>query len=376
MSTWGDLSNGFDSRQSNMAYSAAAGAPPPGGLQRSGVTNFNDQFPALGSTGLSNNNNTGLNSNKKPTNLSPAAQLAQQLNQSHQHQLHQQSTPEPQQASPHGSQKQNALSILNAIKQRNGSTSSSTTPLPPGLTGVGGSPSSVKASKSPSNIITSTTGAADGSNTAQDNANNSNNNNQDPSKTLADGAANLPDGKKEEKVEEEVELTDVEKYGLRGLLPLLKNEMNDITLLATGLDLNMLGLDMSSKEPLSKTFASPWLETSRSEVEPLFNCPPSFKIDSSGMVGVENRINTFNDETLFFIFYSKPRDILQELVARELNNRNWRYHKDLQVWLTKDSSVEPTPNGPGSEHGTYIFFDPTSWEYVTKEFVLNYSSII
>ncbi|ESW98778.1 hypothetical protein HPODL_04388 [Ogataea parapolymorpha DL-1] len=177
----------------------------------------------------------------------------------------------------------------------------------------------------------------------------------------------------------EQEMADIDKYGLKGLLPVLKMQNNELNTITTGLDLNMLGLDVTPKNDdvqISKTFASPWLETSRSEVEPVFSVPQSFQINNEELVSVESRISSFNDETLFFIFYSKPRDVLQELVARELNNRNWRYHKDLQVWLTKDSSVEPTVNGPGSENGTYVFFDPTSWEYVTKDFVLYYQSII
>ncbi|KAH3661228.1 hypothetical protein OGAPHI_006635 [Ogataea philodendri] len=177
----------------------------------------------------------------------------------------------------------------------------------------------------------------------------------------------------------EFALSDMDKYGLNALLPVLKMQNNELNTITTGLDLNMLGLDMTRKNEnvqISKTFASPWLETSRSEVEPIFSVPKSFEIKNDELASVESRISTFNDETLFFIFYSKPRDVLQELVARELNSRNWRYHKDLQVWLTKDSNVEPTVNGPASENGTYVFFDPTSWEYVTKDFVLYYQSII
>lgn len=175
------------------------------------------------------------------------------------------------------------------------------------------------------------------------------------------------------------ELEDMDKFGLKGLLSLLKHEDNDQNNIAKGIDLNMLGLDLSldsKSHILSKTLASPWLETSRSEVEPLFTRPDSFKIDSNELLPIEDRMGSFNDLTLFFIFYTKPRDILQELSARELNRRNWRYHKELQVWLTKDSNSEPKAAGIGAEEGTYIFFDPVSWEYVTKTLVLYYNSII
>ncbi|CDK24492.1 unnamed protein product [Kuraishia capsulata CBS 1993] len=169
----------------------------------------------------------------------------------------------------------------------------------------------------------------------------------------------------------------MDKYGLKGLLGMIKMENNDQTMIANGTDLSMIGLDMDPKHTkgkISRFFASPWVETSRSEVEPDFVKPASFEL--SDLSQPEEQMRKFNDETLFFIFYTKTRDIMQELAARELFNRNWRYHKDLQVWLTKDSQVEPIQNTPQSERGVYIFFDPHTWESVRKEFVLFYQSIM
>lgn len=185
-----------------------------------------------------------------------------------------------------------------------------------------------------------------------------------------------------ENPEEEIDddaLEDMDKFGLKGLVSLLRNEDNDQNNIAKGIDLNMLGLNLSldnKSHTLSKTLSSPWLETSRSEVEPLFTKPESFTIKPNELLPIEDRISSLNDLTLFFIFYTKPRDILQELSARELNRRNWRYHKELQVWLTKDTNSEPKAAGIGAEEGTYIFFDPVSWDFVTKTLVLYYNSII
>ncbi|KAM9900620.1 hypothetical protein OXX79_005021, partial [Metschnikowia pulcherrima] len=89
----------------------------------------------------------------------------------------------------------------------------------------------------------------------------------------------------------------------------------------------------------------------------------------------DTKISSFSDETLFYIFYTKPRDTLQEYASRELVARNWRYHRDIQVWLTKDSNVEPVLISPDVERGVYVFFDPHNWEKIRKEFVLHYSSV-
>lgn len=169
----------------------------------------------------------------------------------------------------------------------------------------------------------------------------------------------------------------MDKYGLRGISSLLKMTQTDETKFAIGQDVNLIGLNLSKDSQILKNLSSPWIETSRSDVEPYFTLPES--IQSKNLVPVpepcDNKIQLFSDETLFYIFYMKPRDTLQEYAARELVARNWRYHKDIQVWLTKDSNVEPVLISPDVEKGVYIFFDPHNWEKIKKEFVLHYSSV-
>ncbi|CAB4416543.1 unnamed protein product [Rhizophagus irregularis] len=70
-----------------------------------------------------------------------------------------------------------------------------------------------------------------------------------------------------------------------------------------------------------------------------------------------------------------PRDILQEAAAQELYNRNWRYHKEHQFWLTKEFGTDPVAKTQSYERGNYIYFDPESWEKVKKEFVLVYDAL-
>jgi CCR4-NOT transcription complex subunit 2 len=170
---------------------------------------------------------------------------------------------------------------------------------------------------------------------------------------------------------------DLGKYGTNGLSSLLKMEQNDYTAFSIGQDITKFGLDLSLTSSILKEMASPWIETSRSDVEPYFTLPQSILPENinppPGLC--DNKIQSFSDETLFYIFYMKPRDTLQEYAARELVARNWRYHKDIQVWLTKDSNVEPVLVSQDVERGVYIFFDPHNWEKIKKEFVLHYSSV-
>ena len=44
-------------------------------------------------------------------------------------------------------------------------------------------------------------------------------------------------------------------------------------------------------------------------------------------------------------------------------NRNWRYHKELMMWLTKDQNLpDPTPISTEAERGSYIFFNHQTWQ--------------
>lgn len=173
------------------------------------------------------------------------------------------------------------------------------------------------------------------------------------------------------------EAADIDKFGLKGISLLVKMDQTDQNSWAIGQDLGLMGLDLSEDLEILKNLASPWQETSRSEVEPFFSLSESIlqKNIIPPPEPCDNKILSFMDETLFYIFYTKPRDTLQEYAARELVARNWRYHRDIQVWLTKDSNVEPVLISPEVERGVYIFFDPHNWEKIRKEFVLHYLSV-
>lgn len=170
---------------------------------------------------------------------------------------------------------------------------------------------------------------------------------------------------------------DMNIYGMEGLRSLVRMEQSNYTSFAIGQDISKTGLDLSKGSEILKNLASPWAETSRSEVEPYFTLPREIRPENiiPPPEPCDNKIQSFTDETLFYIFYMRPRDTLQEYAARELVARNWRYHKDIQVWLTKDSNVEPVLISQDVEKGVYIFFDPHNWEKIRKEFVLHYSSV-
>lgn len=78
-----------------------------------------------------------------------------------------------------------------------------------------------------------------------------------------------------------------------------------------------------------------------------------------------SHLSKFTLETLMYIFYMMPRDTLQVYAAKELYAREWRYHKDIKLWLTR-SRRQQQQSAPQqqqqAEADEYVFFDVTAWE--------------
>ncbi|EMD63136.1 hypothetical protein GGP41_005158 [Bipolaris sorokiniana] len=173
------------------------------------------------------------------------------------------------------------------------------------------------------------------------------------------------------------DMTDSERYGLPGLLSMIPMESPDYSTLAMGQDLTVLGLDLSRPDnlPLHPTFGSPFVE---SNVKPVI--PPDFTLPAAYTVTnvppLHSKMTSFSAETLLAIFYQYPRDILQEIAAQELYNRDWRWHIKLQQWMMKDPDLPaPIRLSPKEERGWYLFFDVNNWRRERREFELNYDHL-
>lgn len=208
------------------------------------------------------------------------------------------------------------------------------------------------------------------------------------------------------KEKETGELTEADLYGMRGLLKVLNppaGKQEDVALLSLGLDLTQLGLDLNSEEPLYKNFRSPWDNYNKKKImkkaargvqgvgsapvtptntatgnmsvgmgigneAAAFKLPACYYMSPPSLKG--SHFGRFQLETLFYIFYSLPKDLLQALAAVELHNRSWRYHKTLKLWFTgAPGSGNSGSNGNNGNNGNnegnrgaYIYFDISSWE--------------
>jgi len=119
-----------------------------------------------------------------------------------------------------------------------------------------------------------------------------------------------------------------------------------------GLDLRLAGLGSvncisgsspsSEEELLSRSFVSPWVDchTATGSVEQSLThphahlesvLPPCYNVQPSPPV--EGKLAQLSDETLFYMFWGMPGDCMQQLAARELWGREWRYHRELKLWI-------------------------------------------
>lgn len=129
-----------------------------------------------------------------------------------------------------------------------------------------------------------------------------------------------------------------------------------------------------SPEPLFATFSTPFADNRSRPVIPEFTLPGGYTV--TNVPSLASRMPAFSDETLFFVFYQNPRDVVQELAAGELYSRDWRWHKELQQWMMKDAQMAaPLRVSERSERGVYIFFDANNWRRERREFVLNYDHL-
>ncbi|XP_057474903.1 probable NOT transcription complex subunit VIP2 isoform X2 [Actinidia eriantha] len=168
--------------------------------------------------------------------------------------------------------------------------------------------------------------------------------------------------------------TAPDPFGLLGLLSVIRMSDPALTSLALGIDLTTLGLNLNSAENLHKTFGSPWSDEP-AKGDPEFSVPQCYYAKPPPAL-TESAFGKFPLDTLFYIFYSMPKDEAQLYAANELYNRAWFYHREVRLWFTRVSNMEPLVKTHAYERGSYICFDPNTWETIRKEnFVVHYEQL-
>lgn len=170
----------------------------------------------------------------------------------------------------------------------------------------------------------------------------------------------------------------MDQFGMVGLLTFIRvaeTEPNLVSL-ALGSDLTTLGLNLNTPESLYPSFGGPWSEQPCRPQDIDFHVPSEYLVNQSIKDKLAPiKLNRYGEDLLFFLFYMFSGDILQLAAAAELYNRDWRYHKDERVWITRAPGMVPTEKTSTYERGTYYFFDAGNWRKVAKEFHLDYDRL-
>lgn len=113
------------------------------------------------------------------------------------------------------------------------------------------------------------------------------------------------------------ELSEKDRFGMMGLLRVIRMPDPDYKTLVLGTDLTTLGLNLNTPDVLFPSFASAWAEGPVRPKDPPFQLPACYNVRTQ-LPSVAQRIYQFSDETLFYAFYSMPCDIVQQTAANML----------------------------------------------------------
>ncbi|XP_062518931.1 CCR4-NOT transcription complex subunit 2-like isoform X3 [Corticium candelabrum] len=170
-----------------------------------------------------------------------------------------------------------------------------------------------------------------------------------------------------------------DQFGMLGLLTFIRAAETDPDLvsLALGSDLTTLGLNLNSPENLYSTFASPFAEAPLRPKDMDYSVPPEYLTNAyiRDKLPPPNKLNRYPDDLLFYLYYNNGGDLFQLAVTAELYARDWRYHKEERIWITRMPGIEPAMKTTAYERGTYYFFDCQNWRKAAKEFHLDYDKL-
>lgn len=150
--------------------------------------------------------------------------------------------------------------------------------------------------------------------------------------------------------------SSLDGLGMLGLLSVIKLTDRDVSSLALGTDLTTLGLNLNAADPLYTTFDFPWGDAPAAAREPPFPLPACYKMPQPALK--TGHLQRFDSQTLIYIFYTMPRDVLQAYAAQELHAREWRYHVDHKLWF----KLETEGGNPGSGTAQWMYWDVNVWE--------------
>lgn len=145
-----------------------------------------------------------------------------------------------------------------------------------------------------------------------------------------------------------------DQYGIAGLLSFLRAAEHDKTLEVQGLgeDLTKYGFDLNSRNFLYPNFGGPFADFPAQPQDIDYDVPKEYlhhRKTKKKLPAVD--FSRYNDDTLFYLFYTFVGDYKQLMAAAYLYDKEWRFHTEENYWMSL--MVD--------QKNCYCFFDPAKW---------------
>ncbi|KAE9521845.1 hypothetical protein AGLY_017757 [Aphis glycines] len=161
-----------------------------------------------------------------------------------------------------------------------------------------------------------------------------------------------------------------DQFGIIGHLVSMRAVEYDrkFSTLTYGHDLTSLGMNLNSPEYIYTTFAGPFESAPLGPHNIDFDVPPEYRVqDKIKDKLAPINLSKYEEDLLFYLFYTHFGEVMQLSVSDELRIRGWRYHTGYRIWFIPESeSIKLDKNGT-NKHGIFYVFDPQLWRKVPRE---------
>ena len=173
-------------------------------------------------------------------------------------------------------------------------------------------------------------------------------------------------------------MSEKDKWGMAGWQALHDGPAAEFKAVSRQQDVSSFEHYAASGQPLLRSYAGPFAPPNAFAPRPLdtdYTIPDCYIVHN--VAPIQQRISGFTEDTLFYIFYTSPKDIIQEEVATELMSRKWRFHMKEKMWLTRDDTTSNPMilDKDVCEQGYYIWWDYRNWKRIRKMYILRYEDL-
>eukprot|EP00918_Siedleckia_nematoides_P099519 GHVU01217674.1.p1 GENE.GHVU01217674.1~~GHVU01217674.1.p1 ORF type:complete len:239 (-),score=15.68 GHVU01217674.1:866-1516(-) len=144
-------------------------------------------------------------------------------------------------------------------------------------------------------------------------------------------------------------------YGIPRIIPVIQNTDPDLNMLALGTNIPELGVDVADPNPFFTQVSVPWCDH---PFRPQLKVPACYENVTMPKYIYMSKLQ---EDTLLYIFYHMPQNVLQVYSAVELCRRGYKYHRYLRKWYSVTPGNEPGDGTIAAEQ--WKCFESATWQF-------------